>query len=97
LKNADAIVREELDAYNERLFQGTGDERNSEHCLLAVLRCAARHQVRRRHGRRAHLRSGRSSSGPWSPADAMTADWAKLPYDVLGEHLAPHRRRGATA
>ena len=30
LKNADAIVREELDAYNERLFQETG-ERNSEH------------------------------------------------------------------
>ena len=30
LKNADAIVREELDAYNERLFEETG-ERNSEH------------------------------------------------------------------
>ena len=30
LKDADAIVREELDAYNERLFQATG-ERNSEH------------------------------------------------------------------
>ena len=30
LKNADAIVREELDAYNQRLFEETG-ERNSEH------------------------------------------------------------------
>ena len=30
LKNADAIVREELDAYNARLFEETG-ERNSEH------------------------------------------------------------------
>ena len=30
LKNADAIVREELDAYNARLFEQTG-ERNSEH------------------------------------------------------------------
>ena len=30
LKNADAIVREELDAYNQRLFEQTG-ERNSEH------------------------------------------------------------------
>ena len=32
LKNADAIVREELDAYNERLFAETG-ERNSEHSV----------------------------------------------------------------
>ena len=30
LKDADAIVREELDAYNQRLFEETGD-RNSEH------------------------------------------------------------------
>ncbi|MBO7702750.1 MAG: glutamine-hydrolyzing GMP synthase, partial [Eggerthellaceae bacterium] len=30
LKNADAVVREELDAYNARLFEETG-ERNSEH------------------------------------------------------------------
>ena len=29
-RDADAVVREELDAYNERLFEATG-ERNSEH------------------------------------------------------------------
>ena len=27
--------------------------------------------------------------------DAMTADWARLPYDVLARHLQPHRERGA--
>ena len=27
--------------------------------------------------------------------DAMTADWARLPYDLLGAHLEPHRQRGA--
>ena len=87
LKNADAIVREELDAYNERLFAETG-ERNSEHSVLAVLRRAARHQERWRHGRRAHLRAAPSSCAPWRARDAMTADWAKLPYDVLATDLA---------
>ena len=27
--------------------------------------------------------------------DAMTADWAHLPYDVLGRISTPHRQRGA--
>ena len=27
--------------------------------------------------------------------DAMTADWAKLPYDVLAQISQPHRGRGA--
>ena len=27
-------------------------------------------------------------------SDAMTADWAKLPYEVLATHLEPHRGRG---
>ena len=67
LKNADAIVREELDAYNARLFEQTG-ERNSEHLLLAVLLCAARRRVRGRDGRRAYLRAPRRSCAPWSPA-----------------------------
>lgn len=43
LKNADAIVREELDAYNERLFAETG-ERNSEHSVwqyFAVLQTSS--------------------------------------------------------
>jgi len=24
--------------------------------------------------------------------DAMTADWAQIPYDILARHLKPHRR-----
>ena len=56
LKNADAIVREELDAYNQRLFEQTGEERTYQRPII--------------------LRAVESS-------DAMTADWAKLPYDVL--------------
>ncbi len=38
LKNADAIVREELDAYNQRLFEKTG-ERNSEHSCCSTSPC----------------------------------------------------------
>ena len=24
----------------------------------------------------------------------MTADWARLPHDLLGQHLVAHRQRG---
>ncbi len=49
LKNADAIVREELDAYNQRLFEQTRRAQLRAQ-LLAVFRGLARHQVRRRYG-----------------------------------------------
>ena len=83
LKNADAIVREELDAYNERLLQETG-ERNSEHscwqyfAVLPDIKSVGVMGDERTYQRPIILRAVESS-------DAMTADWAKLPYDVLAK------------
>ena len=81
LKNADAIVREELDAYNQRLYEQTGD-RNSEHscwqyfAVLPDIKSVGVMGDERTYQRPIILRAVESS-------DAMTADWAKLPYDVL--------------
>ena len=81
LRDADAIVREELDAYNEDLFQKTGD-RNSEHscwqyfAVLPDIKSVGVMGDERTYARPVILRAVES-------ADAMTADWARLPYDVL--------------
>lgn len=93
LKDADAIVREELDAYNETLFEQTG-ERAGElaregaggpeverpvwqyFAVLPDVRSVGVMGDERTYGRPIVLRAVESS-------DAMTADWAKLPYDVL--------------
>lgn len=83
LKDADLIVREELDAYNQRLFEETG-ERNSAHAcwqyfaVLPDIRSVGVMGDERTYGRTIILRAVESS-------DAMTADWAKLPYEVLGK------------
>lgn len=82
LKDADAIVREELDAYNQRLFEETGD-RNSEHAcwqyfaVLPDIRSVGVMGDERTYRRPVIVRAVEST-------DAMTADWAKLPYDVIG-------------
>ena len=81
LKEADAIVREELDAYNVRVYEETG-ERNSERSVwqyFAVLPDVKSVGVmgdERTYAYPIILRAVESS-------DAMTADWAKVPYDVL--------------
>ena len=93
LKNADAIVREELDAYNERMYELTGN-RNGEHeretaggpeieravwqyvAVLPDIKSVGVLGDERTYQRPIILRAVESS-------DAMTADWAKLPYDVL--------------
>jgi GMP synthase (glutamine-hydrolysing) len=83
LKEADAVVREELDAYNERLFEETGD-RNSEHAcwqyfaVLPDIKSVGVMGDERTYQRPIIVRAAEST-------DAMTADWAKLPYDVLGK------------
>ena len=83
LKNADAVVREELDAYNARLFEETGD-RNSEHAcwqyfaVLPDIRSVGVMVDERTYQRPVIIRAVEST-------DAMTADWAKLPYDVIGK------------
>lgn len=81
LKEADAIVREELDAYNARLFEQTG-ERNGEgsvwqyFAVLPDIRSVGVMGDERTYAYPIILRAVESS-------DAMTADWAKLPYEVL--------------
>ena len=83
LKNADAVVREELDAYNAKLFEETGD-RNSEHAcwqyfaVLPDIRSVGVMGDERTYQRPVIIRAVEST-------DAMTADWAKLPYDVIGK------------
>lgn len=93
LKEADAIVREELDAYNARLLGQTGG-RGGElaretaggpeierpvwqyFAVLPDVKSVGVMGDERTYARPVILRAVESS-------DAMTADWARLPYDVL--------------
>ena len=82
LKNADAIVREELDAYNERLFEETG-ERNSEHscwqyfAVLPDIKSVGVMGDERTYDYAVALRAVTTT-------DFMTAESYNMPWDVLG-------------
>ena len=89
LKNADAIVREELDAYNQRLYKQTG-ERNSEHscwqyfAVLPDIKSVGVMGDERTYQRPIILRAVESS-------DAM----GQTALRRAGPHLRPHRCRGS--
>jgi len=81
LREADAIVREEIDAYNEQLFQQTGvrDSERSVWQYFAVLpdiRSVGVMGDERTYAHPIILRAVESR-------DAMTADWARLPHELL--------------
>ena len=83
LRAADAIARAELSA--------AGLDRDIWQCpvvLLADVRSVGVQGDGRTYGHPVVLR-------PVSSEDAMTADWTRVPYDVLGPHLDPHHQRGA--
>ena len=81
LKNADAIEREELDAYNQRLFEQTG-ERNSEHscwqyfAVLPDIKSVGVMGDGRTYDYTLALRGV-------STSDFMTADCSEIPFEVL--------------
>ena len=81
LKDADAIVREELNDYNDRLFEETGDIHSEHSCwqyfaVLPDIKSVGVMGDERTYERPVIVRAVESS-------DAMTADWAKLPHGVL--------------
>ncbi|MBY4797397.1 glutamine-hydrolyzing GMP synthase [Collinsella sp. AGMB00827] len=82
LREADAIVREELDAHNKRVFRQTGERSGAGSvwqyfAVLPDIKSVGVMGDERTYARPIILRAVESS-------DAMTADWAKLPYEVLG-------------
>ena len=95
LKEADAIVREELDAYNAMIVEESGEPNGKVErgcaggpvieravwqyfAVLPDIRSVGVMGDERTYARPIILRAVEST-------DAMTADWAKLPYDVLGK------------
>ncbi|MDR0886159.1 MAG: glutamine-hydrolyzing GMP synthase [Clostridiales Family XIII bacterium] len=81
IRESDAILREEIDAYNVRLFKETG-VRNSENSVwqyftvLPDIRSVGVMGDARTYDYAVGVRAVTSTDG-------MTSDWARIPYDVL--------------
>ena len=81
LQEADAIVREEIAA------AGLEREIWQAFAVLLDIRSVGVMGDERTYGHPIVIRAVTSD-------DAMTADWARLPYDVLGADVEPHHQRG---
>ena len=81
LQHADAIVREEIDR------AGLERELWQAFAVLADIRSVGVMGDERTYGHPIIISAVTSD-------DAMTADWARLPYDLLGDDVEPHHQRG---
>ena len=81
LREADAILQEEVRA------AGLYRELWQSFCVLPVVRSVGVQGDGRSYAYPVVIRAVTS-------ADAMTADWARLPYELLGAGLEPDHQRG---
>jgi GMP synthase (glutamine-hydrolysing) len=81
LREADAIVREEIDAYDEELFNITGIHDSKDNvwqyfAILPGIKSVGMKCDERTYDHAVGIRAVKS-------VDAMTAQWARLPYEIL--------------